>query len=132
MLDQIGSLLALVGKGVVAFVVWVQSVLARPNLWLSDRLHIDAAGARRLLDRVRQRLVHNAHEAASHVGRPSLLGRLLGFLLFAAIAAGVVWLIRRSHARPKPTPADRAHAPPTRGSAAEEVEPSRFAETRWP
>ncbi len=130
-LDKLGSLLAPAGNGVVAFVVWVLAQLARPIFWLSDRLHIDAAGARRLLDRVRQRLVHNAHEAASHVGRPSLLGRLLGFLLFAAIAAGVVWLIRRSHARPKPTPADRANAPPTRGGTAEEVEPSRVAEIRW-
>ena len=56
-LDHLGSLLAPIGNAVVAVLVFVFTQLARPILWLVDKLGIDPEGARRVLDRVgRERL----------------------------------------------------------------------------
>ena len=109
-LDHLGSLLAPVGNAVVAVLVFVFTQLARPILWLVDKLGIDPEGARRVLDRVGRSASQARDRAVDRVGQPSLLGRLLGLALFVLVVWSLIRFMRRL--TPESVASDRAIAPP--------------------
>jgi len=105
-LDHLGSLLAPFGNAVVAVLVFVFTQLARPFLWLVDKLGIDPEGARRVLDRVGRSASQARDRAVDRVGQPSLIGRLLGL----ALVVLVIWSLIRTMRRltPEPVATERA------------------------
>ena len=109
-LDHVGSILAPVGNAVVAVLVFVFTQLARPILWLVDKLGIDPEGARRVLDRVGRSASQARDRAVDRVGQPSLLGRLLGLALFVLVVWSLIRFMRRI--TPESVAGDRAIAPP--------------------
>ena len=109
-LDHVGSLLAPVGNAVVAVLVFVFTQLARPILWLVDKLGIDPEGARRVLDRVGRSASQARDRAVDRVGQPSLLGRLLGLALFVLVVWSLIRFMRRL--TPESVATERAIAPP--------------------
>jgi hypothetical protein len=109
-LDHLGSLLAPVGNAVVAVLVFVFTQLARPILWLVDKLGIDPEGARRVLDRVGRSASQARDRAVDRVGQPSLLGRLLGLALLVLVVWSLIRFMRRL--TPESVATERAVAPP--------------------
>lgn len=122
-LDHLGSYLAPIGNVLVAILVFMFTQLARPILWLVDKLGIDPEGARRVLDRVGRSASQARDRAVEHVGQPSLLGRVLGL----SILVLAVWLLIRWMRRltPEPVASERTAAPPaTIVSSGEIAEPT--------
>ena len=95
--DRIGMWLTPAANAVATFFAWVLSQAARPIFWLVDRLGIDPDRVREFLESLREGSARRAFEQQG-AGEPSIWQRMLGFLVFAAIAYAVVRAIR--HFRP--------------------------------
>ena len=92
--DRIGGWLAPLADAVVSFVAWVFSQAARPIFWLVDQLGIDPDAVRDLLNNLRNGQVGRALTEQRAAG-DSLVQRMLGLLVFAAIGYAVYRAIRR-------------------------------------
>jgi hypothetical protein len=92
--DVIGRLLTPAANAVVSFLAWVFSQAARPVFWLVDLLGIDPEKVRELLDSLRNGRVGRALVEQRTAGE-TLVQRMLGLVVFAAIAYGVFRAIRR-------------------------------------
>ena len=103
--DNIGRWLTPAANAVASFMAWVFSQAARPVFWLVDRLGIDPERVRELLDSLRNGRVGRALTEQRTAGE-TLVQRILGLLVFAAIAYAVYRAIRRfrppSGAEPEP------------------------------
>jgi hypothetical protein len=103
--DRIGMWLTPAANAVATFFAWVLSQAARPIFWLVDRLGIDPERVREFLESLREGSARRAFEQQG-AGEPSIWQRILGFLVFAAIAYAVVRAIRHfrppSGAQPEP------------------------------
>jgi Domain of unknown function (DUF4129) len=92
--DRIGGWLTPIADAIASFLAWVFSQAARPIFWLVDRLGIDPERVRELLESLRNGRVGRALTEQRTAGE-SLVQRLLGLLVFAAIAYAVFRAIRR-------------------------------------
>jgi Domain of unknown function (DUF4129) len=113
--DRIGGWLTPVADAIASFLAWVFSQAARPIFWLVDRLGIDPDRVRELLESLRNGRVGRALTEQRTAGE-SLVQRMLGLLVFGAIAYAVFRAIRRfrppAGAEPEPLPAGtQAEAP---------------------
>jgi hypothetical protein len=97
--DRIGGWLTPVANAVASFIAWVFSQAARPIFWLVDRLGIDPERVRELLDSLRNGRVGRTLAEQRTAGE-TLVQRMLGLLVFAAIGYAVFRAIRRF--RPPP------------------------------
>ncbi|HET8525793.1 MAG TPA: DUF4129 domain-containing protein [Actinomycetota bacterium] len=105
--DNIGRWLTPAANAVASFLAWVFSQAARPVFWLVDRLGIDPERVRELLDSLRNGRVGRALAEQRTAGE-TLVQRILGLLVFAAIAYGVFRAIRRFRPPSGAEPAPRA------------------------
>ena len=105
--DRIGMWLTPAANAVATFFAWVLSQAARPIFWLVDRLGIDPDRVREFLESLREGSARRAFEQQG-AGEPSIWQRILGFLVFAAIAYAVVRAIR--HFRPPVGAEPESHA----------------------
>ena len=117
--DRIGMWLTPAANAVATFFAWVLSQAARPIFWLVDRLGIDPERVREFLESLREGSARRAFEQQG-AGEPSIWQRILGFLVFAAIAYAVVRAIR--HFRPPAGAEPEPHAP---GTQTESADPGR-------
>jgi hypothetical protein len=103
--DRIGGWLTPVADAIASFLAWIFSQAARPIFWLVDRLGIDPEAVRDFFDSLRDGRVGRALTEQRRAGE-SLVQRMLGLLVFAAIAYVVFRAIRRfrppSGAEPEP------------------------------
>jgi Domain of unknown function (DUF4129) len=103
--DRIGGWLTPVADAIASFLAWIFSQAARPIFWLVDRLGIDPEAVRDFFDSLREGRVGRALTEQRRAGE-SLVQRMLGLLVFAAIAYVVFRAIRRfrppSGAEPEP------------------------------
>ncbi len=91
-LERIGGWLSPVGNLVLSVFVSVVVFLARPILWALNAFGVDPESVRQALEELRQRLdLDGATQAATRPGT-GWSSRLLGLLVFLAIA----WLLYRS------------------------------------
>jgi Domain of unknown function (DUF4129) len=120
--DRIGAWLTPAANAVATFLAWVFSQAARPIFWLVDRLGIDPDRVREFLESLREGSARRAFEMQG-AGEPSIVQRMLGFLVFAAIAYAVVRAIR--HFRP---PAG-AEPEPRRATGTQTESPITVVET---
>ena len=95
--DRIGAWLTPAADAVATFLAWVLSQAARPIFWLVDRLGIDPDRVREFLESLGEGSARRGF-GQQGAGEPSIWQRMLGFLVFAAIAYAVVRAIR--HFRP--------------------------------
>ena len=126
LLERVGALLAPVARSLAVLLTWVLLQLARPLIWLVERIQIDPEAARRFLERLRR----NASELDRRIrepGSPTVWLRLLGLAVIVLAVVGLVRLIRRI--RPRASADARvAEAPVSVTTSALEVEeplPSR-------
>jgi len=92
--DRIGTWLTPAANALASFIAWVFSQAARPIFWLVDRLGIDPDRVRELLNNLRNGEFGRTltqHRAAGE----TLVQRILGLLVFAAIGYAVFRAIRR-------------------------------------
>jgi Domain of unknown function (DUF4129) len=113
--DSIGRWLTPAADAVASFLAWVLSQAARPIFWLVDLLGVDPEKVRELLDSLRSGRVGRALAEQRTAGE-TFVQRMLGLLVFAAIAYAVFRAIRRfrppSGAEPEsPTVGMQAEAP---------------------
>jgi Domain of unknown function (DUF4129) len=103
--DNIGRWLTPAANAFASFLAWVFSQAARPIFWLVDKLGIDPARVRELLESLRNGRVGRALTEQRTAGE-TLVQRMLGLLVFAAIGYAVFRAIRRfrppSGAEPEP------------------------------
>lgn len=92
--DSIGRWLTPAANAVASFVAWVFSQAARPIFWLVDLLGIDPRKVRELLESLSNGRVGRTLTEQRAAGE-TLVQRMLGLLVFAAIAYGVFRAIRR-------------------------------------
>ena len=109
-----GGFLHRIGRGLAAGVgalltamAWIVSPLVVPIAWLARFVHVDLYG---VFSRLSERMQLPASIARSAGGRASVMERGLELVSFLAIAALIVWLIRRRR-RSMLGPIGR-HAPP--------------------
>jgi hypothetical protein len=113
--DRIGMWLTPAANAVATFFAWVLSQAARPIFWLVDRLGIDPERVQEFLESLREGSARRAFDQQG-AGEPSIWQRILGFLVFAAIAYTVVRAIR--HFRPPTGAEPEQHAPGTQTESA--------------
>ena len=92
--DSIGTWLTPAANAVASFLAWVFSQAARPIFWLVDLLGIDPRKVRELLESLRNGRVGRALTEQRTAGE-TFVQRMLGLLVFAAIAYAVFRAIRR-------------------------------------
>lgn len=97
-LDRIGGWLAPVGRLLVSVLAVVATTIARPILWLLDRIGVDPDALRELLEEFRRR--SEADRAREQMTRPTSTWwqRLLGLLVLVWLG----WLLYRSLRRLRP------------------------------
>jgi hypothetical protein len=92
--DRVGRWLTPVADALVSFFAWVLSQAARPIFWLVDRLGIDPDAVRDFLNGLRNGAAGRTLNEQRAAGE-SLVQRMLGLLVFAAIGYAVYRAIRR-------------------------------------
>ena len=92
----LGRLLDPVVELVVGAVVFVLVQLARPLLWLADRIGIDPEGVRLFFERLQRRASRREDEL---IRDSSGLERLIGLVILVLLALLIVWLIQRQRDR---------------------------------
>ena len=92
--DRIGGWLTPVADAIASFLAWIFSQAARPVFWFVDLLGIDPEKVRELLESLGNGRVGRALTEQRAAGE-SLVQRMLGLLVFAAIAYAVFRAIRR-------------------------------------
>jgi hypothetical protein len=92
--DSIGRWLTPAANAFASFFAWVLSQAARPVFWLVDLLGIDPRRVRELLEGLRNGQVGRALTEQRTAGE-TLVQRILGLLVFAAIGYAVFRAIRR-------------------------------------
>jgi hypothetical protein len=92
--DRIGGWLTPAANAFASFLGWVFSQAARPIFWLVDKLGIDPERVRELLESLRNGRVGRALTEQRTAGE-TLVQRMLGLLVFAAIGFAVFRAIRR-------------------------------------
>jgi hypothetical protein len=122
-LDRAGQALGLAAIGVLTVVAWIISPLAIPIAWLARFVHLDLFG---LFHRLSARLPAGvARPSDSHA---SVMERGIQVVAFLAVAALIVWLIRRRR-RLMLGPISHRPPPPAVAPAAFDARPS-FRERR--
>jgi hypothetical protein len=96
-LELLGKLLYPVLVFVVSVVAFLMGQIARPLLWLIDRLPIDLGGLVEFLQRLRDGDTNPLPQQPPAAGG-GMVPRLLGFLLLVVIVGGLVLIIRRRRA----------------------------------
>ncbi|MGZ8625138.1 MAG: DUF4129 domain-containing protein [Actinomycetota bacterium] len=94
--DRIGRTLTPAAEALVVAFAWLLGQAARPVFWLVDRLGIDPETMREFLERLRAGGLGDREDVPP--GETALWQRLLGLLVFAALAYGVYRVLRRSRA----------------------------------
>ena len=92
--DRIGRWVTPAANAAASFVAWVFSQAARPIFWLVDRLGIDPDRVRELLNNLRNGEFGRTLNQQRAAGE-TLVQRILGLLVFAAIGYAVFRAIRR-------------------------------------
>jgi hypothetical protein len=128
--DRLGTALTPVADAVATFVGYVLGQAARPFFWLVDRLGIDPRAVRDFFERLRRGGL--GRHLREQVQRPeaALWQRVLGLVVFLAIAYAVFRLIRR--ARPTLSADDRQPrgVETVAGELAEDRVPAAIARVR--
>jgi hypothetical protein len=99
----LGRLLDPVVGLVVGVVVFLMVQLARPLLWLADRIGIDAEGVRLFFERLQRRAAQRDDELIQRDSGPE---RLIGLVILVLLALLIVWLIHRQRDRLRRATAD--------------------------
>jgi Domain of unknown function (DUF4129) len=101
----LGRLLDPIVGLVVGVVVFVMVQLARPLLWLADRIGIDPEGVRLFFERLQRRAAQRDDELIQRDSGPE---RLIGLVVLLLLAVLIVWLIQRQRDRLRRATADAA------------------------
>jgi hypothetical protein len=96
-LERLGRWVAPVVGGIVSFVLYLVAQATRPLFWLAERFRLDPDRVRAFLDQLR-RNARGVGGEANGPGGGSLGQRLLGLVVFVAIAWALVVVIRRLRA----------------------------------
>ncbi|MGH2635766.1 MAG: hypothetical protein ACRDHU_06450, partial [Actinomycetota bacterium] len=92
--DRIGQWLTPVVDRIASGFAWLAGQVARPIFWLVDLIGIDPEGVREFFERLREGGLRAAGRGAP--AEAALWQRLLGLLVFVAIAYGLYRFLRRS------------------------------------
>ena len=92
----LGRLLDPVVGLVFGAIVFVLVQLARPLLWLADRIGIDPEGVRLFFERLQRRAAQRDDELVQRDSGPE---RLIGLVILVLLALLIVWLIQRQRDR---------------------------------
>jgi hypothetical protein len=122
--DRIGAWLTPTANELAEFLAWILSQAARPIFWLVDRLGIDPDRVREFLESLRRGAAARA-SGRGGAGDAALWQRLLGLLVFAAIAYAVFRAIRRFRPPVGAEPEPRAPAGTESAAALPEPIPPR-------
>lgn len=93
--DRLGAWLAPAGNAFAEALAWSLAQLARPVFWLVERFHIDPRAVREFFDRLRAAANAHSHRQPIQGSPASLVQRILGLVVFAAIVFALLRLIRR-------------------------------------
>lgn len=93
-LELLGRLIYPVLVFLVSAVAFLMGQIARPLLWLIERLPVDLGGLVEFLQNLRSGDANPLPRTPPNTGG-GLVPRLLGFLLLVVVVGGVVWIIRR-------------------------------------